>query len=292
MGSSTSTLSPQTIQQLEVLMNDPIQGPKIKAMLQGQSGLGTLGSVSKAISGQTTPSGQAGAGIGAGIGLGIKALLNKNKNQYPNNDVTMQGRNPNSPGGESAARTVLGPPDDSLDGGGAADLSVDPSLAHGGKVHVYAKGGKVQIFNSTKPAPGNLATHPHKSGRRFAKGGEANQFDSTKAAPGDLATHPGKEKFSEGGEMEEPPKKKLRGVLVRRPLLSTTIVIAKKPPKAKAERKRTGGKIHAKKPNAIPPEHGPGNGDGAPAPFKKGGHVQSPRGSGIAQRGKRFQGIF
>lgn len=271
MGSPASTLSPQTIQQLEVLMNDPIQGPKIRAMLHGQSGLGTLGSVSKAISGQTTPSGQVGAGLGAGIGLGLKALLNKNRSADP-----MAGRNPSIPGGESAARAAIGPPDDSLDGGEVGD---------------YAKGGKVKLFNSAKPAPGNLATHPHKGSRRFAKGGEANTFDSTKTAPGDMPTHPGQDRLAEGGAIEGP---KRRGILVRRPLLSTTIVIAKKPPaKAKkAERKKTGGRIHAKKPNAIPPEHGPGNGHETPAPFRKGGHVQSPRGSGIAERGKRFQGIF
>ena len=48
---------------------------------------------------------------------------------------------------------------------------------------------------------------------------------------------------------------------------------------------------NAAKPAAIPPRHGPGNG-GPAAPFAKGGHVQVPRGSGIAQRGKAFRGIY
>jgi len=61
-----------------------------------------------------------------------------------------------------------------------------------------AKGG-ISKFNSTKAAPGNLATHPG-GGRKFAAGG-VSKFNSTKAAPGNLATHPGcgKAKFAAGG---------------------------------------------------------------------------------------------
>lgn len=51
------------------------------------------------------------------------------------------------------------------------------------------------------------------------------------------------------------------------PVISTTIVIAKKPKK----------------------DEKPG---GPPQPFRKGGHVQVPRGSGCATKGKRFRGIY
>jgi hypothetical protein len=80
-------------------------------------------------------------------------------------------------------------------------------------------------------------------------------------------------------------------VLARRPVISTTIVIAKKKPEKKPEKKRAGGKIQARKPAALPPRRGPANGE-TPAPFAKGGHVQSPRGSGCAERGKQFRGIY
>jgi len=96
-----------------------------------------------------------------------------------------------------------------------------------------------------------------------------------------------------GGVAEEEPlpEKKPKGVLLRRPMpvLHTTIVIAtkKKPP----EKKKSGGTIKAKKPNAIPPRRGP-TPMGPPAPFAKGGHVQVPKGSGCASKGKRFRGIF
>lgn len=40
-----------------------------------------------------------------------------------------------------------------------------------------AKGGRVKTFNSTKAAPGNLATKPGKG--KMAEGGEVDEFDST-----------------------------------------------------------------------------------------------------------------
>lgn len=101
-----------------------------------------------------------------------------------------------------------------------------------------------------------------------------------------------KKKFAAGGDVAEeaPALPAKRGVLTRRPVLSTTIVIAPKK-KAAPEKKKRGGRIKPRKPNAVPPLHGPGNG-GPPQPFAKGGRVQVPRGSGCAQRGKQFRGIY
>jgi hypothetical protein len=111
-----------------------------------------------------------------------------------------------------------------------------------------------------------------------------------------------KRKFASGGDLEDIPRKPpKREVLHRRPIISTTIVIAKKPPgreesrreREKPEKKARGGAIAARKPAAVPPRRGPGNGGGGPpSPFRKGGHVQVPRGSGAAQRGKKFSGIY
>jgi len=98
-----------------------------------------------------------------------------------------------------------------------------------------------------------------------------------------------KRKFAAGGEMAEPVVKKPMGraVLVRRPrpvpVVSTTIVLKKKP-----DKKKKGGPLKAE---ALPPKRGP-EPQGPPAPFKKGGHVQVPRGFGAAERGKRFGGIY
>jgi hypothetical protein len=104
--------------------------------------------------------------------------------------------------------------------------------------------------------------------------------------------------FAKGGMVK--PKVPKKAILLRRPggkmaipVISTTIVIARHKPEKKGEKKAHGGvKLEPRKPEAIPPKHGPGNGDVEGAPFRKGGRVQVPRGSGIAQRGKRFSGIF
>lgn len=96
----------------------------------------------------------------------------------------------------------------------AAMLAANPGLrgagmgfAEGGAVALrkggMPGGGRVSKFNSTKAAPGNLATHP--GGKKMAEGGE---FNSTKAAPGNLPTHPGKEKMARGGVVKRKPKAK------------------------------------------------------------------------------------
>ena len=83
------------------------------------------------------------------------------------------------------------------------------ALAAQGGMTGMAKGGRVKTLNSTKAAPGNLATHPGKG--KMAEGG-VSEFDSTKAAPDDLETHPGKGKMAKGGGV---PKEK--SVLKRKP---------------------------------------------------------------------------
>jgi hypothetical protein len=72
------------------------------------------------------------------------------------------------------------------------------------------------------------------------------------------------------------------------PVLHTTIVIAAKPKKSdkKPEKKNLGGP--PRKPQAIPPVAGPGNGE-RPRPH---GRVQVPRGTGAAIKGKRFGGVY
>jgi hypothetical protein len=81
--------------------------------------------------------------------------------------------------------------------------------------------------------------------------------------------------FARGGDVAEPaaPSKKKRAVLVRKPAVPViTIALIKKKPTAK----RSGGKLEE-----------------PPAPYKKGGRVQVPRGSGAAQRGRgQFKGVF
>lgn len=107
--------------------------------------------------------------------------------------------------------------------------------------------------------------------------------------------------------LPSPPLKKGKSPLLRKPpkravpAIAIIITASKKPPGKEGGRKKAkGGKIvlaesqldkSARKPRAVPPVHGPGNGDQY-APYKKGGHVQVPRGSGAAVKGKRFSGIY
>lgn len=68
--------------------------------------------------------------------------------------------------------------------------------------------GTVSKFNSTKGAPGNLATTAAGRGRGFAKGGVNRTLDSTKPAPGNLATsQAGKDRFADGGKVLVPPSR-------------------------------------------------------------------------------------
>jgi len=205
---TTSPTDAATLAKIQQLLKDPIAGPKLMAIVnQPNTGMASgLGNIASAVSKQTSPSGQLGAGLGGAIGMGLQQLLKK------------------KPGPTMSTDQILSLPATSRIGGG--DYS--PTL------------GDVDDF-SNEMTPINAAR---------------------------------------GGKID-----------AKRPILSTTIVIAKKP--KKPEKKRTGGGIKARRPNAIPPKHGPGNGDSEPAaPFAKGGRVQTPRGSGCAERGKQFRGIY
>jgi hypothetical protein len=159
----------------------------------------------------------------------------------------------------------------------------------GGQTWVNDAGARVTgpIYNQTDIG-GIAAPASNSAGQLMRRGGRVRGF-----ARGGHAAE----------ELPEPVPKAPRAVLTRRPMhipiIATTIIIAKKKPTAKRPvakkvvAKKRGGAL---KPNAIPPKRGPGNGNVAtpvpPTPCAKGGHVQVPRGSGIAQRGKRFRGIF
>ena len=156
-------------------------------------------------------------------------------------------------------------------------------------------------FLSGSPSPWNpdLAMYDTSA---FAEGGEVHPdaAEDRKQTLGILKEKnllPKKKAFADGGLEEDSAltKAKLnRAVPVRKPLgevhahpipvISTTIVLSKKKP----EKKKVGGPIKAK---ALPPKRG-SEPSGPPSPFKKGGHVQVPRGFGAAIRGKRFGGIY
>lgn len=127
---SSSTTDPQTLARLEQLLKDPVAGPKLMAILN-QPNTGMLGNVASAVSKQQTPSGQVGAGLGAAIGTGLQSLLKK-----PTPPSGMAGRNPNSPGVDSAVRASSGPGDGSDDDD--YDDEMTPEFAKGGEV----KGGE------------------------------------------------------------------------------------------------------------------------------------------------------
>ena len=220
-------VDPETQRKFEIMLADPIEGPKLKAMLNDTTGgtgqplslLGALGKTGTAVSKQQTPSGQLGAGLGTIAGLGLGALLKKKPSIAPPEDYAQ----PAIPPSEDYAQPAIDAPD---------------------QPEEDRRGGVIG-----------------KKKRKFAAGGDVAE------------------------EAPAPPAK--RGVLTRRPVISTTIVIKPK----KAEKKKAGGRIKPRKPAAVPPLHGPGNG-GPPTPFAKGGRVQVPRGSGCAQRGKQFRGIY
>ena len=157
---------------------------------------------------------------------------------------------------------------------------------------IYNQNTVGTLGGSSPQVPQALSYAPYNqilAGAGFRRGGRIRQFAGGGHAADDALPLPSKP--SEG-----------RGILRRAPIpvISTTIVIAhhkpkptgKKAPPKKPVKKKTGGPVQPPlKPAALPPKKGPGDG-GPPAPYRKGGHVQVPRGSGIAQRGKAFRGIF
>jgi hypothetical protein len=160
---------------------------------------------------------------------------------------------------------------------------------YGRPIHSF-NGGKTWLTDAGSAYTGQ-AYSPSEIGTvgGMRRGGRIRQFAGGGHAADDALPLPSK-----------PPEG--RGILRRAPIpvISTTIVIAhhkpkptgKKAPPKKPVKKKTGGPVQPPlKPAALPPKKGPGDG-GPPAPYRKGGHVQVPRGSGIAQRGKAFRGIF
>lgn len=268
---------------LRQAMQDPTQRPQIMQMIReaglnatndptpsltrpsNQTTLGfgslpqassTLSSVGSAMQ-KATPQTAGAAGIGAGLGIGLGTLLRRRQqaNQQSAASPTYNDADLYQPG----VGPVTGP---------APDFSAPPT----GVV-----GATPPTISDLNGALINLPT--------YRRGGRIK-------------------KFAEGGaeDVPEPEKKTPREVLRRKPMglalpvLHTTIVIAAKPKsEKKAQKKQRGGPIKPIKPEAVPPQRGPQNGSrprDPGAPFRRGGHVQVPRGSGRAIKGKRFSGIY
>lgn len=240
-------------QRLQQLLNDPIAGPQIMKLLNNPNT--SVASQIGAIGNAVGKQTTTSGQIGAGVGTLAGMGLKKllNKNQTT------------SPTIQSTAGADRGASGNTVDAGDGPYYEPNLQSPAGG-----SSSGDFEDFGD-----GEDYSDAMDFGDDFARGGKVP-----------------KRRFAAGGEAEAPPPKK-RGVLVRRPILSTTIVIAPKKKSAakKPAKKKSGGTIKASKPAALPPRRGPGNG-GPPAPFAKGGHVQTPRGSGIAQRGKQFRGIY
>jgi hypothetical protein len=174
-----------------------------------------------------------------------------------------------SVGFSGAPGTPLGPP--GYPGTDTIPPWADPDFTAYG----HARGGKIEHDDAAQDRAQMLGILKEKNLIKKARGG---QFATGAADDSPL-----------------PPAKKGKSVLTRKPFGHAipaphiTIVIAAVPKKKKASKKAKGGKIA--KPAAVPPERGPQNGDQY-APYKKGGHVQAPRGSGAALKGKRFSGIY
>ena len=244
----------QEYQRFRELMKDPVAGPELMKILnQPNTTMGQIGQIGSLMMNAKTPSQQLGTGIGGALGMGINALLKKRNNS-----------NASPPTMKQMGQYLSGQND------------------YGGYSGVEPNGA---------PSVGPPAT----TSENYDPSQDENYIEA--ARRGGVIGR--KRRFAGGGDLEDaiPRKPPGREVLHRRPIISTTIVIAKKPPASekgdkKPEKKAHGGPIQARKPAAVPPRRGPADGDGPPAPFRKGGRVQAPRGSGIAQRGKRFSGIF
>jgi hypothetical protein len=252
----------QEYQRFRELMKDPIAGPELMKILnQPNTTMGQIGQISNLISKAKTPSQQLGAGLGGALGMGINALLKKRNNS---------NSNASPPTMKQMGQYLSSQSDYS---GGDVN-NVEPNLS--------------------RPA-GPQDRSPAITSENYDPSEDMNYIEE--ARRGGVIGR--KRRFAGGGDLEDAVSRKPPGreVLHRRPVISTTIVIAKKPPAsekgdAKPGKKARGGPIQARRPAAVPPRRGPADGAGPPAPFRKGGRVQAPRGSGIAQRGKRFTGIF
>ena len=246
---------PLTDQQLQTLLADPTLGPQVRAWLQSQGAQPqTLMSAIGNI-GQAMSHQTTPQGQAAtGIGGALGAGLYALTHRKKTNMDPMAGRSGLKP--TNYDPEALSPPQ-------LEPNQMDPSDRP--PIDVNDLSPKSHMYDMT-----DLAYGLPDDG--FRKGGRV------------------KRAFAAGGEVEAPPKPAKKGVLVRRPVIAIVITPHGKPGE-KPEKKARGGTIHPRKPEALPPKRGPES-SGPPSPFKKGGHVQVPRGFGAAERGKRFRGIY
>lgn len=284
--------------------------------------LGSVGAAGNAITGGDPRLANA-RGLGAGIGLGLSALLRKyRKKPSSQPEASTLSDNPDlyqpAIAQQNAQPASSGSgPDFSPGPVGATPPSIPTPDIPGAQLPP----GPGLWTASGNSASGNLISHNGKdwfdqrTGEPFTdRVANVTEINDTPFAHGGRA----RRAFARGGQTAEDlppePAKPMRAVLVRKPgsepdaggkhfpipVISTTIVIAHHKPQRKAKsklkpetrpaKKAAGGPIKPRRPAAVPPTRGPGN--GTPAPFAKGGHVQVPRGSGCATRGKKFGGIY
>jgi hypothetical protein len=308
---------PSQAQALSRLLNDPAALQKLKDQQSGPATIGnTLGAGMQAAqkAGANNP-------IGELVGLGGGALANllkrRGKNAGRTQDTSGADRGPAMDQTTSGAEPNLsGTPGASSSSDGVTEVAPAEAWKHG------AAGSPLAATADSAPAPtgSSLMMGQDKEGNNIhsldggqtwvtekgaAVTGPAYQATNIGTVGGGGATSPPASSGADdsllgdgiGGDsfMDEmarggpilPPKK---SILLRRPgggqkkaavpVISTTIVIAPKKKQHQPEKKAKGGTV---KPAAV---------EVPPAPYAKGGRVQVPRGTGIAQRGKRFRGIF
>jgi len=288
----------ELLTRLRAAMKDPTKRALIQQEMQQAATDplgGTLTKVGSAMQKSTTPAGSAAAGIGAGLGLGLAGLMKLRQRNKPAQPGATNPTKPiaapeiepnlNSPAGTNNALQPLPPSPDINPGtlaGGASTLKMGVDRL--GNNVSSTDGGVTWKDDHGNAASGTIYNQTDIGGNGMKRGGRVRRF-------------------AEGGSQDEPPEAPKRAVLLRRPIpvLHTTIVIAHKPSddeksskleksgkekssklekSGKPVKKARGGAIKAKVP------------EGPPAPFRKGGHVQVPRGSGRAIKGRRFSGIY
>jgi len=317
----------QFLTRLRALMRDPAQRQILQQELDRSAGSNLPGALTRlgtAMQSARTPGAAAATGLGGAIGIGLGTLLRRRRAIAANQNLPSGGV-ADPTGGGAVLSPQIEPNLAQPAGTGAAPLTQSAaSLTPLAPVDITPSslaGAASQLLMGTDR--GGMNVHSTDGGQTWVNDAGArvtgpiyNQTDiggiGTPAynSAGQLMRQGGRVRgFARGGHAAEelppsPPPRAARAVLTRRPMhipiIATTIIIAKKKPTAKrpvakkvVAKRRAGGAL---KPHAIPPKRGPGNGNIAtpvpPAPCAKGGHVQVPRGSGIAQRGKRFRGIF
>jgi hypothetical protein len=314
-----STLDSDLLLRLRAAMRDPIEREIIQREMEDAAQDNTWGGALSKLGGQVekmqSPGAAAAAGIGGMLGLGLKALLKKKApggSTTSSSDTSTSSYTPGGGGGGGVEQNLTRP------AGSWSDATPVPA-AEAWKNTPQPPSVTPPATPTPPPAPVSDATStPAVTGRSRlmmgldGRGNNVSSLDGGRTWTTDAGTpvsgpiyqqteigggmrRGGRvRKFAGGGDLPaEPPPEPKKAVLMRRPIpvIHTTIVIAHKPTKKedkKPVKKARGGPL---KPAALPPKKGPES-QGPPSPFKKGGHVQVPRGSGIAQRGKTFRGIY